>query len=43
MELTIANISALVGIGLFAGLLGSMLGVGGGFIIVPVLTLALKL
>ncbi|MBM3154576.1 MAG: sulfite exporter TauE/SafE family protein [Chloroflexi bacterium] len=43
MELTIANISALVCIGLVAGLLGSMLGVGGGFIIVPVLILALKL
>lgn len=43
MELTIANISVLAGIGLVAGLLGSMLGVGGGFIIVPILTLALKL
>ena len=43
MELTIASFSALVAIGLVAGLFGSMLGVGGGFIIVPILTLALKL
>lgn len=33
------NIWLLAGTGLFAALLGSMLGVGGGFIIVPVLTL----
>jgi len=37
------NLWALGGIGLVAGLLGSMLGVGGGLIIVPVLTLALHL
>jgi len=33
----------LAGTGLIAGLVGSMLGVGGGFIIVPILTLALHL
>ncbi len=43
MELTITGLSALIGIGVVAGLLGSMLGVGGGFIIVPMLSLALKL
>lgn len=37
------NLWALGGIGLVAGLLGSMLGVGGGFLIVPILTLALHL
>ncbi len=37
------NLWALGGVGLVAGLLGSMLGVGGGFIIVPILTLALHL
>ena len=37
------NLWALGGTGLVAGLLGSMLGVGGGFIIVPILTLALHL
>jgi len=37
------NIWILAGTGFTAGLLGSMLGVGGGFIIVPVLTLALGL
>ena len=37
------NLWALAGTGLIAGLLGSMLGVGGGLIIVPVLTLALHL
>jgi len=37
------NIWILAGTGFAAGLLGSMLGVGGGFIIVPVLTLALGL
>jgi uncharacterized membrane protein YfcA len=37
------NLWALGSIGLVAGLLGSMLGVGGGFIIVPILTLALNL
>lgn len=37
------NLWALVGTGLVAGLLGSMLGVGGGLIIVPILTLALHL
>ncbi len=37
------NIWILGGTGFVAGLLGSMLGVGGGFIIVPVLTLALGL
>jgi uncharacterized membrane protein YfcA len=37
------NIWILAGTGLAAGLMGSMLGVGGGLIIVPVLTLALGL
>lgn len=37
------NLWALGGTGIIAGLLGSMLGVGGGLIIVPVLTLALGL
>ncbi|HEX7363542.1 MAG TPA: sulfite exporter TauE/SafE family protein [Dehalococcoidia bacterium] len=37
------NLWALGGVGLVAGLLGSMLGVGGGFIIVPILSLALNL
>jgi uncharacterized membrane protein YfcA len=37
------NLWALGGTGIVAGLLGSTLGVGGGFIIVPVLTLALGL
>jgi uncharacterized membrane protein YfcA len=37
------NLLALGGTGIIAGLLGSMLGVGGGLIIVPVLTLALHL
>jgi uncharacterized protein len=37
------NLWALGGVGLVAGLLGSMLGVGGGVIIVPILTLALHL
>jgi uncharacterized membrane protein YfcA len=41
--LTDINLWALCGVGLIAGLLGSMLGVGGGLIIVPVLTLALHL
>ncbi|MCX6008273.1 MAG: sulfite exporter TauE/SafE family protein [Chloroflexi bacterium] len=35
------NIWILAGTGFTAGLLGSMLGVGGGFLIVPILTLAL--
>jgi uncharacterized protein len=35
------NIWILAGTGLTAGFLGSMLGVGGGFMIVPILTLAL--
>jgi len=37
------NLWALGGTGIIAGLLGSMLGVGGGLIIVPMLTLALHL
>ncbi len=37
------NLWWLGGTGIIAGLLGSMLGVGGGFIIVPILTLALHL
>ena len=37
------NLWALGGTGLIAGLLGSMLGVGGGILIVPILTLALHL
>lgn len=37
------NFWALGGVGLVAGLLGSMLGVGGGLLIVPILTLALNL
>jgi len=43
MELTITNLCSLFATGLIAGLFGSMLGVGGGFIIVPLLTLVLKL
>jgi uncharacterized membrane protein YfcA len=39
----VINLWALGGTGLVAGLLGSMLGVGGGFLIVPILTLALHL
>ena len=41
--LTEVNLWALGGTGLVAGLLGSTLGVGGGIIIVPMLTLALHL
>jgi uncharacterized membrane protein YfcA len=41
--LTDINLWALAGTGLIAGLIGSMLGVGGGLIIVPILTLALHL
>jgi uncharacterized membrane protein YfcA len=37
------NLWALGGTGLVAGFLGSALGVGGGFVIVPILTLALHL
>jgi uncharacterized membrane protein YfcA len=37
------NLLILAGTGLAAGVLGSMLGVGGGLIIVPILTLALHL
>jgi len=37
------NFWALGGVGLVAGLLGSMLGVGGGLIVVPILTVALHL
>jgi uncharacterized membrane protein YfcA len=37
------NLWALGGVGLVAGLLGSMLGVGGGIFIVPILTLAFHL
>lgn len=37
------NLWALAVIGLFAGFLGATLGVGGGFLIVPILTLALNL
>jgi len=37
------SIWALGGIGLFSGFLGSILGVGGGFIVVPMLTLVLHL
>ena len=43
MELTVANLCLLFATGLTAGLFGSMLGVGGGFIIVPILALVLKL
>jgi len=39
----VINLWALGGTGLVAGLLGSALGVGGGFLIVPILTLALHL
>jgi len=39
----VLNLWALGGTGLVAGLLGSALGVGGGFLIVPILTLALHL
>ena len=38
-----ANLWILAGIGLIAGLVGSTLGVGGGILIVPILTLALKM
>jgi uncharacterized membrane protein YfcA len=41
--LTDINLWALGGVGLIAGLLGAMLGVGGGVLIVPILTLALHL
>lgn len=41
--MTDINLWALGGIGLVAGLLGSTLGVGGGILIVPMLTLALHL
>ncbi|HIE16888.1 MAG TPA: sulfite exporter TauE/SafE family protein [Dehalococcoidia bacterium] len=41
--LTDLNLWALGGIGLVAGVMGSMLGVGGGIIIVPLLTLVLRL
>jgi len=41
--LTDLNLWALGGIGLVAGAMGSMLGVGGGIIIVPFLTLVLRL
>ncbi len=43
MDLPEINLWALGGTGLVAGLLGSMLGVGGGFFIVPILTLAIHL
>lgn len=43
MELPEINLWALGGTGLIAGILGSLLGVGGGFFIVPILTLALHL
>jgi uncharacterized membrane protein YfcA len=39
----VLNLWALGGTGLVAGLFGSALGVGGGFLIVPILTLALHL
>jgi uncharacterized membrane protein YfcA len=39
----VINLWALGGTGLVAGLLGSALGVGGGFLLVPILTLALHL
>ncbi len=42
-DLNEVSLWALGGIGLFAGFLGSMLGVGGGFFIVPMLTLVLHL
>jgi len=41
--LTELNIWLLSGTGLFAGLTGSMLGIGGGFFIVPILTLVMHL
>jgi len=37
------NIWVLSATGVFAGLIGSMLGVGGGFMIVPILTMALNI
>lgn len=40
-ELTAGTVAALVALGLASGLLAGLLGVGGGIIIVPVLTLAL--
>lgn len=42
MELTALNFSALTAFGVFIGLLGSALGVGGGIFMVPFLVLALK-
>jgi uncharacterized membrane protein YfcA len=42
-DLTEINLWVLGGIGLVAGLLGSILGVGGGILMVPILTLALRL
>lgn len=43
MELPEINLLVLGGTGLVAGILGSLLGVGGGFFIVPILTLVLCL
>lgn len=43
IELTAVNFSLLLSFGVFIGLLGSALGVGGGIFMVPFLVLALKL
>lgn len=40
MTLTALTIVGLIGLGLFAGLLGALVGIGGGVIIIPVLVLA---
>jgi uncharacterized protein len=43
MELTYANIIGLVILGIIAGVLSSMVGIGGGIVIVPTLVLAFGL
>jgi uncharacterized protein len=43
MELTAANIIGLIILGICAGILSSMVGIGGGIVIVPVLVMAFGL